>query len=64
MPQNQLFFKALALLAAALSIVPSTSFSALEPLGPENLVNTTSSGYEATPHIVSDQNNNRLIVWT
>lgn len=45
-------------------ISPLTAFAALEPQGPENLVNTTSSGYEATPYIVSDQNNNRLIVWS
>ncbi|MEQ3722658.1 hypothetical protein [Alcanivorax sp.] len=39
-------------------------FANLSAQGPEYLVNTTSSGYEATPHIAVDGNNQQLIVWT
>ncbi|KGD65384.1 hypothetical protein Y5S_01277 [Alcanivorax nanhaiticus] len=38
--------------------------AALQPVGPEYLVNTTSSGYEATPLIANSSDNNTLIVWT
>ncbi|MEE2602229.1 MAG: hypothetical protein VX595_04110 [Pseudomonadota bacterium] len=64
MPQHRLFCKILSVLITTFTVAPSTAFSALEALGPEHLVNTTSSGYEATPHIVSNQNNHRLIVWS
>jgi len=40
------------------------SLANLEAQGPEYLVNTISSGYEATPHIAVDGNNQTLIVWT
>lgn len=51
-------------IALLLFIAAASSFADLEAQGPEYLVNTTSSGYEATPHIAVDGNNQTLIVWT
>ena len=49
-------------IALLLFIAAASSFADLEAQGPEYLVNTTSSGYEATPHIAVDGNNQTWIV--
>lgn len=51
-------------IAILLFIAAAPSLASLEAQGPEHLVNTTSFGYEATPHIAVDGNNQTLIVWT
>ncbi|MZR62374.1 hypothetical protein [Alcanivorax sp. DP30] len=47
-----------------LMLASNLAQAALQPEGPEYLANTTSSGYEATPFIANDSDNNTLIVWT
>ena len=53
-----------AVISLLLFSAATPGFANLEAQGPEYLVNTISSGYEATPHIAVDGNNQTLIVWT
>lgn len=53
-----------AVISLLLFSAATPSLANLEAQGPEYLVNTISSGYEATPHIAVDGSNQTLIVWT
>lgn len=62
--RNQWYRISRAVISMVLFSAAAPGFASLEAQGPEHLVNTTSSGYEATPHIAADGNNQTLIVWT